>query len=377
MLYNWSNKDILNDIKELEKKLESEKNIEKKAYYVKVIDCMNSLLMDDELSKLNIKTLKSNILYDIADAQKCKDRYYKLCEIFHILCYPYVDRRNSLYEEALEFIPNTDTIPDEEIMTLIHDSYYNVDDELYKYFMELYKNRHTSIRFQDEIESLDAHEIDGSCIYVDIIRKNYIQVYDENGVYKLINTAHEVGHAVANLYNSKAVYNRLDDFLAEVPSLFFELVISHDVARNINPFETAYKNLETFSEYYNYASLLSLHNYLVDSWFNNNNKANKEYYRELKSIYKLTRSKVDEALNTSLEIDGPYVIGYMIALELFNIYKQDKKSAIRLLKEMLKDYSNDSYCVIQKLFPYLSNFNKEVEIIENDLQSEVKKMYIK
>lgn len=372
MKYNWSNDDIKNDIKLLKEMLDKEESLTKKAKYLEIIDLVNNLLYDEVLSKLNIKTLNSNIMFDMCSSINSNNRYYLLNNLFYNESKDYLDKIN--YDCNINY--NYINITNEDVLTIIHDHYKSLDNELYKLFMKLYNNRYKSIKFSDEIESYFSNYSDGYCMYINILDKNYINISDCDGVAKLINTAHEIGHAVSYFYNPSFALNKNDIFLSEIASLFFELIITNDVASIIDSYDASLNNIITLEEYYRYSKLLSLHNNLVNVWLNNNGKVDNKFYQNIKNKYKLTRNIVKESISLRIDIDGVYSIDYMLALSLLNIYKKDKEKAIYILKQIINS-SNDSFYTINKYMPNISNFKEEVNNICQNYSKQLNKILIK
>ena len=117
-----------------------------------------------------------------------------------------------------------------------------------------------------------------------------------------------------------------------------------------------------------------IHKVLVKVWEKNNYKVNNNFYKIAKCDYNLTRDRVDESLNTSLTNEGIYALDFMIALYLLNIYKQDKKSSIELLKDITNYNNYDSYEMINVLMPNVNSFSNEIDDINNTYDSELKKI---
>ena len=379
MVYGWSDDDIKKDRDELYRIAKRESNIVKRSEIIKVIDATNEILLDDKLNEMKIKTLRSILMFEIARDINSSNRYYELTNFFYQKTLKYLDKRNILNNIIYNYPDNRDYsyISNDDVIGVLHDSYKSLDDELFNLFKLIYDRKHTLIKFDHEDDLINGNLVDGNCTYIGILNKNYIKVLDELGISKLINTAHEVGHAINNLYCSNNIYNCADEYLAEVASIFFEMIINYDVAYKIFPFDSSLKSMETFDNYFEYSSLLYNHKDLVNVWLNNNGKTNKDFYYDLRSLCGLSKNKTIESMNVSIDSEGQYVISYMVALELFNIYKQDKKNAIKLLKNIMRDCYKDSFTVITTYFKDLSLFSDEIGIIEENMSNEINKKLIK
>ena len=379
MVYGWSKNDLLEDKNELLSLLHNESNIDKKIEYMDAIDIINSNNIDDIICKYNIKTLKSNLLFNIAENMSINNRYYELCNYFYNNSLKYIDSRNKLFKLALKCSGESlnYTMDNNYVIELIHSHYESLDKELFEVFKTIYDKQHIFVKYSDNIDSFIGNISDGYCLYIPVLNKNYIEISNSEGVSKIINTAHEIGHAISNLYSPYSFNNRKDDYLTEVASLFFELIINYDVTKNISSFDSALINMETFDNYYEYSLLLSFHNKIVNSWIDNNGVIDNSFYKELKSKYKISKSDFKESINSTIKLDGPYIISYMVALCLFNIYKHDKKSSIEILKLIIKNGYKDSYGIINEYIKDLSLFSKEINLIEKNMSSEINKVLIK
>lgn len=379
MKFSWSNKDIENDIEELLRYANNESDLSKKSYCLKVIDHLNAILLDEELEEMKIRKSDQEFMYDITRDYAFCERYYKLNNIFYCGSYKSYEYRKELFNTTCElnYDYNPKYITHDEVLTLVHDFFRDIDEEFFKYFLEIFNNRYKLIRFTDKSSSINNRECDGYCIFADGVRKNYISVIDETGLPKLINLTHEIGHGILNLYNSKFLYNSYDEFLSEVGSLFFEIVINYELGRKINSYESALESVQTLDEYSNMSNDLVLHEILSDIWRKNKYRSGVTFYFKLKKEYGFSIGQVKDSINSSIENDGKYVIGYMLALELFHIYKQDKKSSIELLKKMINYGPYDSYEIINSIIPGFNNFEKEIDEINKTFDTELQKVKIK
>lgn len=94
----------------------------------------------------------------------------------------------------------------------------------------------------------------------------------------------------------------------------------------------ALSSLGKFSGINIYSKKLLQHKLIIECWQNNDYEVDKNFYGDLRNN-KINRNQFKESINTDIEDEGAYVVSYMVALELFSIYKQDKKSALQILKK--------------------------------------------
>lgn len=374
MEFKWDNKNIEKDIMKLEKKAQQEINLEKKYYYLKIINYTKSILQSEKISTIRPYKTKLETIINLNSNYLYKERYYDLINIF----YNNIKKNRELLATTLENcdkIGNLSTsgyIENEDALTIMQEFFKNNSGDLYKYFKEIYEKRHETIRFSLTDICFEQFGLDGCCTYIDILRKNYILIRNDEGISKLVNLAHECGHAISNLYYPKSVYNRPDEFLAEVPSIFFELVFNYETGKQIDSFESSLLNIEKIEYFSQIAYNLEQHKAIINEWEKNNYKIDNNMYQALKEKNKLTRTQINDSINTDIESDGQYITGYMTALELFSIYKQDKKSALQLLKKLIKQDEKDSIGLLMKYITF-DNIEKEIEIQETEMNKELLK----
>lgn len=376
MEYNWT---LLDREKELDKLVSianAESDPMKRSYYFQIIDSTRYIIENDKALLHNRRVYNLDTMHGVLENFYNYKRYFELIYIFSTI--------SKKHEEDISLIAKTlddlciDSsgmyLSDEDAVSLVHDFYINTDSVFSKLFMKLYKDRYTSIKFEKKSEILNSQGISGVCYFTGIVNKNHIIVEDENGLNKLIDLAHECGHAVSNLYNPDVVYNSSDYFLTEVSSIFFELAFHYEIASKLNSFESAQILIEQLDSFINISYLLSLHEKIINVFKDNNYKLDKNFYGNLKRMYKLSKNMVLSSINTDIVNDGTYTIDYMVALSLFNIYKQDKKSAFELLRKIIDQSYNDSYQVLSALNINYNCVPGEINNIINNMNNEIKKV---
>ena len=379
MKYSWSYKNIVRDINKLKRIAQEEKDIKKKCYYLKVIDYLNATIDESALSNIDFRKTKNQSMCEIMENVKFYKRYYDLIKKLYIECGKTVDIRNSLHNETynMNYIYNPKYITHDKSLAYVYDFYKDIDKELFDCFSKLYNNRYKLVKFSKNDELLSGLMTSGSSISVGGLDKTYITVSNDKGVLKCINLAHEFGHGILNIYNPNLLYNSKDDFSSEIGSIFFELAFNYDIGKSIDSYDSALNNIQELDDRYDICNNLIIHNALASTWENNNYKTDSNFYKILKSEYDLTRQAVDDSLNTSITSEGLYAIGYMAALYLLNIYKKDKESAIKILKEIVNYNNIDSYELINVLMPNIDIYSYEIDDIHNTYSNELKKLIIK
>ncbi len=370
MEYNWSNTDIEREIDKLLIMSKEEKDLVKRSYYLRIIDQMKSVFIDNKDVIIPNNQKMNEIIYSF----KFYGRYYSLIDLYHLILDGYADQTTKLVR-AYDSIDNPELfdygyITHDDALTMNYDFFHNMDEEIFKYFEILYKDRYKSIKFSKDDPTLKQAKADGYCIFIDVVCKNFININDSIGLTKVVDLAHECGHAIANLL-IRNIYDTRDDFLTEMASLFFQLAFHNDIGEKIDTFENTLLQFEQMN-YFNYeANLLLYHSQLIESWQHNKYNVSPDFYRYLKNKYQLKRPDIKESLNISIGSKGIYIIGYMIALELLHIYKDNKKEALSILKQMLiKARFSDSLDIISQFMPCFPNINLEIQQLHDKMKQE-------
>lgn len=166
---------------------------------------------------------------------------------------------------------------------------------------------------------------------------SFISIYKNNGIEDVIALIHEAGHSISALYN----LNILDDdnryAFAEIETMFLELL--------------TFDYLETSEKYRIESVKLRLH-YLRDILYSANTLCLKLdilnefnplerygippiiYY--LKNELNLNKSVINNVLYDSTSALFNYEISFLIALELYYIYHEDKEKALNMLEKIVK-----------------------------------------
>lgn len=376
MLKNWMNDDIRKDIDILRKMAEGEDDYFKKNYILQVLNKTEYMLKVEELNQYAPDKSKSQMMYDLNLDYTSYQRYYDLIKVFYNLSKTPELALEVIKESAqsLDLYSTEQSLSDEEAITLVHDFFMNTDKTFSKLFSDFFNDSYSGIKFAKDNSTLEIFDCDGMCTFIDILKRNYIVVKDTNNLYKSVVLSHECGHAVANLFAPETEYNRKDTFLSEVASIFFEVIFNYEIASKVNSFSSALYSAEKFDYMTEVTYSLIFHKKILEEWIKNGYKVDKRYYEILQKNYSCNRLELRDLLNYSIDDEGAYVIGYMIALELLNIYKQDKNEAFRILRLILKKYDKDSLITINSIFKGFYHVKEELEHINNNMNIEIEKV---
>lgn len=376
MLVNWAQESKEKDIEALFKLVKQEKDFKRKAYIMQVLDKTRRNFENENISDYVRKRTKNQILLELLEEYVGLQRYYSV--LFTI---------NKIFEEFemltqtnLETLSNIDMkkysrlLSNEEAFTLVHDFFMNTDDVFAGLFSKYINDKYCTIKFSKDEPLLDTYECDGLNYFVDILNKNYILIRDKEGYYKADILAHEVGHALSYLLEPKSLYTFQDKFLTELPSLFFELAFNYEIVSKLSGIESAEHALSVLENRIVDTEYILIHEFILDEWKKNNMKVNPEFYRNMKNNQGLCKDAVDTAIYYSITEEGEYIFSYIVSLYLLNIYKQDKKEALKILRNILSMYQEDSLIVINTFIPNYKGVKSEIELININFEKELEKI---
>ena len=342
MEWTWGRKEFSEQIKKLEQLINDENDLRRKLYLQKVLDTTNKLYYETFVSFPRPKVSAKQRLTSIWDSNFSYGRYYSIVRQFFNNVSENIetmDRVSDKLEEIspegnFDFLNTGATISFDKVLGMVDVFYKNFDNELYQYFLEAYNDKHGTINAKP-LEDEET-KTDGTTIFIDGVRKNFISVYETTPLATYICAVHEYGHAIANLINPEVAYSDREDLFSEVASIFPELVALYENGFKFDTIQVLYHLYTTLVTYVNSAEYLVLHTPILNTWAENNHVMNSSFFESLESDYDIDEECFGEALDTTIEDEGIYVISYAVSLELLNIYKRDKKEALELFKRFLK-----------------------------------------
>jgi len=373
MIYNWTYDDIKKDFDVIKKFINEEKDSNKKNYYKYILNKMEEeyscIFVSEHLPKLS----SQSYMIDLNSDYLSNKRYYEFInifdeiinsndELFNMCCDKYLSIRK--FESYM--------IPDKKCVEMVSSVFMNLDEKFSKIYNKFYKNIGTSLKFAPHLDNIDDDVSDGFSIFISILNKHYILVRDELGISKPINLAHECGHVLALDYNSENYYNTLNNFFDEIPSLFFEMIFEYENAYKYDSLSTSLFNIEKIYSLKDSTDKMLLHDCLINEWINNNYEVNNNLLNILSNKHDINRCDFFDLVKSSICSNGKYIVGYVVALNLFHIYKQDKKEAFKLLRTLLKLQYKDAYIVINQIINY-DYVNEEVYTLLKTASEDVQK----
>ena len=381
MKCTWDRKDFSHQLKVLNDLIDKETDVKRSLYLQKVLDTSNKLYYETFVDFPRPTVSAKQRLTSILDSSFCYGRYYSIVRCFFDKVSEHIDTIDGISDKLeridpdgnFDFLNTGATLSSNEIMSMVDKFYREFDEELYEYFLEAYKDREHSLMFLPIDDSKDD-KTDGTTLFIDGVRKNFVTVYETSAVGTYECAVHEYGHAIANLINPEVSYTDREDFFVEVASIFPELVALYENGFGFEVIQVLYSLYTTLVTYVNNAEYLCLHAPVINAWADNKYVMGNKFFKELEDSYNIDDECFDEVLSTTIEDQGVYVISYVVALELLNIYKSDKKKALELFKSFLKYPANkDVLTFVVENITINEHASEEAGIVLSEFNKQLKK----
>lgn len=379
MQCTWNSKDFAQQIRKLQELIEHETSLKRKIYLEKVLDASNKLYHDTFINFSKPKVTAKQRLSSILDSTLFYGRYYSIIREFFSTISEHIETIDGISSKLEKINPdgdfdfmNTGAVVLDDTLSLVDRFYKSFDEELYQVFLEAYNDRKHSVRIQPLPE--DERKTDGTTLFIDGVRKNFINIYETTPLATYICAVHEYGHAIANLINPEVSYTDREDFFTEVASIFPELVALYENGFNFDTIQVLYTMYITLVTYIDSAEYIFLHTPVVNTWADNKYVMSHKFFTDLEDDYIIDEECFEKILSTTIEDEGIYVISYIVALELLNIYKKDKKKALDLFKKFLKYPANeDILSFVVENIPMNHHAAEEANVVLSQFSKELKK----
>lgn len=333
MNYTWDSSDLRKDLKELEKRLEQENDpIIREQIYGYIIET-KIIIIEEEL--IQEKPTETDYLSEIYRTSPLFIMYYPIIETF-------ISRIKGIEDQIdiFKLLKNPDEnkkflLTPKDSIELIHEFFRTTPKEIFDIHNRIYR-RKKHIRF----DNCKIPETKGEMIFIPGVNKPYITIStDQNDSGLLISMSHEEGHAVASLINPNRYQRDEHSFYSEIESLFFEL-IADDYFENELDSET-FKNekLIELLDFLETATMIIEQKNIADIGFKQKNPT--------AAAIKIDKSILSCDTSTDsgvciIEDYMKYAISYIVAIELYELYKEDKEQAVEKLKNILNRGESDS-----------------------------------
>jgi len=300
-MYNWDKKNINNLIKQLKNIKPLNIEIEKE------IDVLRTLKHSTYYSILDsIFEYQNNI--DIENEEY--DYLKKYDYLIELIIKNYHNKREK------EVIFNEIPSKKEDILLFTRDNLYNMDNNIGE-LVEPYIFNKKYINYKNNNFNYVTH--------ISYLNKFFISLNKQDNICDFFYPTHEYLHLYTLILNPKFLKNIETEFF----SILGELITAYELKNN-NMYYTDVVNYEMD----NYNDIIIISKDIQKRLeVIKNNLINK--YKYFKTKYNINKESFKDIYESSLKYDYSNLISYMIALELFEIYKKDKEKCIYISNSLI------------------------------------------
>ena len=349
-MLGWTSKDLREDLKELKRLYKLETDNDKKEDILTAIHTVMFNICDFEMGESSYADVSDSMLL-FNSVPKFTMYYPKIYEFLNVL-----NRTDYDVLDHVQYKTDKEEIKQEEIFDLMRDFFKSVGKEVFKYYEEVDKTRDKSLNLDKNMDATD-----GLTYCIPVLNKRYMTVGTFGDNRDILSTlTHEYGHSIATIINPKRYVN--DDFYIEIESLFFELIgldYYYDITKD-NFYADSLK--DKITTYYWNANNVTAMKRISDKTFINMNSP--ETSKRLCKKYLKQEGFDPECITIDVDDKMKYLFSYIVAVELFETYKEDKELSIELLKKMInRDKGISEYNSIFETVEPVKSLNKHLERI--------------
>ena len=324
----WTSNDLRKDLDKLKSLYKLEKDINRKEEILRAINSTMLNICDLELQEKSEELIPDPMI--LFSSVPKYTMYYPYLYEFHNKM---IDSGYDV-QSYVDIESSKEEINRYEIKPLINGFYESLGRKIYDKYQEVNRDNALYINIDNDIDAGNAIEY-----YVPILNKRYVLLGGFGDNRDIVNTlTHEYGHSIASVINPNRYYK--EDFFTEIESMFFEMIGAD------------YYYKETNDEWYMLHLKNKVNNYFIDAsdvlamkrvsdkTFKNMNDQESSF----NLCYKYLRRENFNDLFIPIDVDDrmKYTFGYMIAIELFETYKEDKDLAFTLLENIVNRKKNES-----------------------------------
>ena len=314
---------------------------------LKEFESLRGKVSEDKKEELeeSIKTIKSYLIkpYTILETlEECLFSEYQSL-IGSQKLWPLCENLAKHVDDDMPHYPYPDLIlTNNDLLELTHDFFKNATSkEIYQLFLKLYRQRKNAY-FVDGQYELSFY---ADCMYLPFDKSFYLRIEKRNEFADVATMAHEYGHGIQFLTNySGTLLTSLYAF-HELISTFFELLCTEYYTKDTTLGKKAIaSNCEFWDVTCENAFLLNKELQILKSikTYSNNDTNDIKTFFEFLTKHSNTK-ELEEIIGVHPSYDFIYIIGYIFAIELYLIYKENPDYAFYLLKKiMVIDLRKDS-----------------------------------
>lgn len=227
----------------------------------------------------------------------------------------------------------------DQIMTIAHDFFKQTNPEIYQNFLKHFNKRFTHFQFNN----FNINNFYSGYTYVSLSTGNtFIATGYKNNISSLNILVHEFGHAINSNMNfsntmesSKAQFDEIFSIFLEL--LLFDYLEKTDSFKSDVNFERQSSYITFFNDIEALADKLAITDLLRSMYQNEivKNISFHHFFKKLNDNLGYFKSYIKDILQKPAYITTPYVLGMLIAIELYHYYQTDPEYAFYLAKQII------------------------------------------
>lgn len=318
MEYNWYKKELKDKYNLLQKLYRTTSNEKEKIIILNTIRMIEICLSKEEVPREIDELLEKD--------------YIALSKTRFI--WPYIKNIAKINNDFIpDFSSDNTSLSKKDIIELLHDFFKNgTTKEMYELFCKIYNENKKNIHFFDN--SLTNYI--GETIYLEYFKKTYIQVFKSFSFEDLNTFAHEFGHAIQFNTNFQINYFHELNIYVEIISIFFELICNEYFVKEEFKRPAIITSYTTLDEYLEDAKNLGNEFVLLDTISIKKHENKLQLRKNIeKLISELSFEDITSIMCLKPSRDYIYVFAFLVATNLFMIYKFDTDKAFYLVNTLI------------------------------------------
>ncbi len=279
--------------------------------------------------------------------------------------YPFSEKFAYIGRSQIELEFNTEyrhfPMSDEQVMEDAQSFFKHQGDFFYSSFMEFNSEAADHLRFIS-----DKADTAGETLMLKSIGEAYVFVPNYSNITKFTILIHEIQHVIDFFNNPLFMENHV---ISETAAIFMELLASDYIAKKYKLYNDNFQRRNFLHTLIKSQATLLKDKIEMLELVNKN-----RHLSEDKLFAKLDESDYSEEdiafyLEASIIQDNSYQLPYLIAIELYKIYHQNKKLALKILEDIIVNGNN--YNIFSILDKYGIILNTSVLEYEDKLYKKV------
>lgn len=306
----------------------------------------------NELIKSDIKTLKSlkTILitenYERKINNKNLENDYNIVKQFNHLINPIIKKYENKTKIKVKY--NKLEIPEKELLIFTYNNIKKINKN-WANLVEPYIFTKYNLNFKKKNNNY--------IIPLEYYENFFISLSKENTIEDYINPTHEYLHVLWGILNINTMYY----LEAECLSILGELITTYEFKKNSILKEEAIKyDIKNINRLYSFIKDIQIKKELI--------KIDKKYIPNILEKYNINKKYLNELYESSIIYDYRTTLSYLIAIELFELYKQDKEKCIYIIENLIKDEDNISSKLKKNNITLLTNDDKYIKTLKKEYE---------